>query len=167
MNRIHVLAWAAMPLIVSLHPGDAVGQTSTDPLAGAWTYISVDTVRPDGSRTAMYGPHPQGLVIFDGHGHYALVNARAEQPRFASNDRTTGTAEENKSVVLGSIAHFGTYVVDDASKTITFHIETSTFPNWNGVEQRRPFTLAGDDLKWTTPAASGGGSGEVVLKRLR
>lgn len=49
--------------------------------------------------------------------------------------------------------------------TITFRIQTSTFPNWNGVEQKRPFSLAGDELKWTTtPAASGGGLGEVVLK---
>jgi Lipocalin-like domain len=54
--------------------------------------------------------------------------------------------------------------VNDADKTITFHIETSTFPNWNGTEQKRPFTVTGDELKWTT-AASSGGSAEVVLKR--
>ena len=75
-----------------------------------------------------------------------------------------GSPEEYKAVVQGSIAHFGTYTVNEADRTITFHIQTSTFPNWNGAVQKRPFTLKGDELKWTTPAASGGGSGEVVLR---
>jgi hypothetical protein len=153
---------------IALQSADAIGQKSlNEQLAGAWAYVSVDTVRPDGSRTPMYGPNPQGLVIFDGRGHYALVNSRADLPKYASNDRMRGTAEEYRDVVQGSIAHFGTYMVNETDKTITFHIDISTFPNWNGVEQRRPFVLAGDDLKWTTPAASGGGSGEVVLKRAK
>jgi hypothetical protein len=95
------------------------------------------------------------------------VNARADLQRFASNSRTEGTPEEYKAVVHGTIAHLGTYTVDEAGKTITFRIQAGTFPNWNGVEQKRPFTLAGDELRWTTPAASGGGTGEVVLKRAR
>jgi hypothetical protein len=78
-----------------------------------------------------------------------------------------GTPEEYKAVVQGSIAHFGRYTINEADKTITFHIETSTFPNWNGTEQKRPFTLTGDELKWTTPGASSGGTAEVVLKRAR
>jgi hypothetical protein len=153
---------------IALQSGDAKSQkTLSEQLAGAWTYVTVDTVRPDGSRTPMYGPNPQGLVIFDGHGHYALVNSRADLPKYGSNDRMTGTAEEYMTIVQGSIAHFGSYTVNEADKTITFHIATSTFPNWNGVEQRRPFVLSGDDLRWTTPAASGGGSGEIVLKRAK
>jgi hypothetical protein len=77
-----------------------------------------------------------------------------------------GTPEEYKAVVQGMNAHFGRYTVNETDKTITFHIETSTFPNWNGIEQKRPFTLTGDELKWTT-AASGGGTAEVVLKRAK
>ncbi|WP_052495155.1 lipocalin-like domain-containing protein [Cupriavidus basilensis] len=167
MNHIHILTivprWVLLGL--TLQSGVAFGQQALDQqLAGAWTYVSVDTVRPDGSRTPMYGPNPHGLVIFDGHGHYALVNSRGDLPKYVSNDRMKGSAEEYRAVVQGSIAHFGTYVIN-ADKTITFHIDTSTFPNWNGVEQRRPFVLSGDELRWTTPAASGGGTGEVVLKR--
>lgn len=64
------------------------------------------------------------------------------------------------------IAHFGTYTVNESDKTITFHVATSSFPNWNGVEQKRPFNIDGDQLKWTTPASSGG-TAEVVLRRLR
>jgi hypothetical protein len=172
MNRLIAFPFTITALLllgVAVLPGDASGQEKSmkEQLVGAWTYVSVDSVRPDGSRVPMYGPKPQGLVIFDGNGRYALVNARSGQPKFASNNRMEGTPEENRAVVQGSIAHFGRYIVNEADKTITFQIETSTFPNWNGTVQRRPFTLTGDELKWTTPDASGGGSGEVVLNRAK
>jgi hypothetical protein len=32
-------------------------------------------------------------------------------------------------------------------------------------EQKRPFTLAGDELKYKVAAATGGGMAEVVLRR--
>jgi hypothetical protein len=171
MNRLSTFTLITLALLfvgVALPSGDAVGQEKTlkEQLVGTWTYVSVDTIRPDGSRVPMYGPNPTGLAVFDSNGRYILMTARSGQPKFASNNRTEGTPEEYQAVVQGSIAHFSRYTVNEADKTITFHIETSMFPNWNGAEQKRPFTLTGDILKWTT-AASSGGSAEVVLKRAK
>jgi hypothetical protein len=171
MKRLHMLTMLTVALLLvelSISPNKARGQQKPlkEQIVGTWSYVSVDTVRTDGSREPMYGPDPKGLVIFDSSGRYALVNARSDIPKFASNNRTQGTPEENKAVVQGSIAHFGRYTVNDGDRTITFYIEGSTFPNWSGIEQKRLFTLTGDELKWTTPA-SGGGSGEVVLKRVK
>ena len=171
MNRLSTLTLTNMALLflgVALPSGDAVGQQKTlkEQLVGTWTYVSVDTVHPDGSRVPVFGSNPQGLASFDSNDRYVLLTARPGLPKFASNNRMEGTPEENKAVVQGSIAHFGRYIVNEADKTITFHIETSTFPNWNGTVQKRPFTLTGDELKWTT-AASSGGSAEVVLKRAK
>jgi hypothetical protein len=45
------------------------------------------------------------------NGHYIL---RRGQAKFASNNRNEGTPEENKAIVQGSIAHFGTYTVNEA-----------------------------------------------------
>lgn len=171
MNRLGTLSLSAMALVflgVTLTTVDAVGQEKTlkEQLVGTWTYVSVDTVNPDGSRVPMYGPNPQGLASFDSNGRYILLISRSGQPKFASNNRMEGTPEEYKAVVQGMNAHFGRYTVNEADKTITFHIETSTFPNWNGAEQKRPFTITGDEFKWTT-AGSSGGLAEVVLKRAR
>ncbi len=171
MKRFRVLTRLTVALLlmeIGVPLNDAIGQQKTvkEQLVGTWSYVSADTVRPDGSREPMYGPNPKGLVIFDSNGRYALVNARSDLPKFASNNRMKSTPEENKAVVQGSIAHFGRYTVNEADGTITFYIEGSTFPNWNGIEQKRPFTLTGDQVKWTTPA-SGGGLGEVVLKRAK
>jgi hypothetical protein len=158
------------PLLLGafLSSSGAIAQgTLKDQIVGTWTYVSVDLVRPDGARVPLFGPAPQGRASFDRDGRYILMTARAGQARFAATNRMEGTAEENKAVVQGSIAHFGTYSVDEANKTLTFHIETSTFPNWNGTEQKRPFTIAGDELTWRTPASTGAGTAEVVLKRAK
>ena len=144
----------------------ACAQSAKD-VVGTWDYVSSETVRPDGARSPTFGPKPKGIVMFDANGHYALIVTRSGQPKFASNNRMQGTPEENKAIVEGSISHLGTYTVNDAEKTITFHIQTSTFPNWDGLDQKRPFTLSGDELKYTVPAASGGGTADVLLKRMK
>ena len=159
---------ALLLLGVALPWSGAIAQTTLqDRIVGTWTYVSVDLVRPDGTRVPLFGPNPQGQASFDSHGRYILMTARAGQGRFASTNRMEGTPDENKAVVQGTIARFGRYSVDEAAKTITFHIETSTFPNWNGTEQKRPVTVTGDELTWKTPASTGGGTAEVVLKRAR
>ena len=170
MNRLRgmLTAIAALFLVAGSPSADSAAGQATSlsrQIVGTWTYVSVDTVHQDGSRVPMYGTNPQGVVIFDASGHYALINARCDLPRFVSNNCLQGRPEEYEAVVHGTIAHFGTYAVNEADKTLTFRIQTSTFPNWDGVEQKRPFTLVGDELKWTTPNASGGGSGEIVLRR--
>jgi hypothetical protein len=141
---------------------------SAKDVVGTWDYVSAETVAPDGKRSPTFGPKPKGILIFEANGRYALIVTRSDQPKFASNNRLQGTPEENKAIVQGSISHFGTYAVNEAEKSITFHVQTSTFPNWDGVDQKRPFTVSGDELKYTVPVASGGGgSAEVVLKRLK
>jgi hypothetical protein len=45
-------------------------------------------------------------------------------------------------------------------------VESSTFPNWNGTEQRRTLVTADrDQLKYITATASSGGIGTVIWKR--
>jgi hypothetical protein len=158
-------AIAAFLLVSASLP--ALGEGLKDQLVGTWTYVAVDIVRPDGSRTPLYGPNPHGMATFDSKGRYILLVARDSMSKFASNDRAKGTPEENKAAVDGAIAHFGNYTVNDADKTITFHIETSTFPNWNGTDQKRPFAVSGDEFRWQTAGSSGGGIAEVVLKRAK
>ncbi len=172
MNRLSTLTLLTVGIVflgLSVGLTGAIGQQKSlkEQLVGTWTYVSVDVVRPDGSRVPLYGPNPQGAATFDSNGRYLLLTTRADLPKFTSKDRMEGTPEENKAVVHGSIAHFGTYTVNETDKTITFHIETSTFPNWNGTEQKRPFTITGDELRWRTPASSGGGTAEVVLRRAK
>ena len=157
------LGWLCLGVLLSA--GAVSAQTVKD-LAGTWTIVSSVNER-DGKKTDVFGPHPTGSLIVDPNGRYILVIARADLPKVASNNRTTATPEENKAIVGGSLTHFGTLSVNAAAKTFTFKIETATFPNWDGTEQKRPFTVTGDELKYTVAAASGGGTATVVWKRAK
>jgi hypothetical protein len=133
---------------------------------GTWTLVSVDNVQADGSKVALYGRNPRGILMFDGSGRYSLQLCQADRPRFASNNRNTGTAEENQAAVQGCNPHWGRYSVSDGA--VTFQNEHAMFANWEGQTQKRTFTIAGDQLKYIVPTSSvGSGSGEVVWRRAK
>jgi Lipocalin-like domain len=171
MNRRSILSISAMTVLgLAFVSSAAIAQQKSlkEQIVGSWTYASADTVRPDGSRVPTWGPNPAGLWMFGSDGRFMSLTGRAGVPRFASNSRTTGTPEENKAAVQGSIATFGRYTINEAQHTLTLNIEYSSFPNWTGTQQTRPFTITGDELKYTVPTASSGdGRGEVALKRAK
>jgi hypothetical protein len=169
MNRRIILSLSAITALgLALLPGNAVAQKKTlkDQLVGTWTFVSSTTKLPDGGPA--WGSNPKGLVIFTANGRYSSQLMRSDRPKFASNNRATGTPDENKAVVQGVSSNFGTYSVNEANKTFTVRFEGSSYPNWEGTEQTRAFTLAGDELKVTNPSPSVGGSpSQLVLKRAK
>jgi hypothetical protein len=171
MNRHSVLSFSAAAVLgLTLLPGTAFSQQKPlkEQIVGSWTYALNETVRPDGSKSLTFGPNPSGLVIFGPDGRYVSLVGRAGVPKFASNSRTAGTPDENKAAVQGSIATFGRYSINEAERTLTLNIEYSSYPNWTGTEQKRPFTIMGDELKYVVAAASAGdGRGEVTLRRAK
>lgn len=168
MKRMCTLIIGALGLLflgVVLSTGQVLAQTTED-LAGTWTLVS-NVTDQGGNKTDTFGPNPKGILTVDANGRYVLAIVRAGLPKVASNNRRTATPKENKAIVGGSIAHFGTLSVNAADKTVIFKIETATFPNWDGIEQKRAFTITGDELKYTVPAQSAGGTGTLVWKRAK
>jgi hypothetical protein len=163
MNKI-VLAITAL-IIGIASPVAAVAQTAKD-FVGTWTLVSAITEQ-DGKKSDTFGADTKGVLVFDANGRYVITFIGANLPKFASNNRATGTADENKAVVSGSFAHFGTYVVNEADKSFTFQVESATFPNWNKTEQKRPFVITANELKYTVQAVSAGGTGTITWKRAK
>jgi Lipocalin-like domain len=165
---------AVAGLGLALAPGASVAQQKSmkDQLVGAWTLLLVDSVKDDGTHVPEFGPNPDGVLMFSPNGRYSLEIARASLPKFASNDRDKGTADENKAVVQGTLSHFGTYAINDGDKSVSFRIESSSFPNWDGTKQTRQITALTDDvLTYNTPVPSGAPTGvnhvEVVWRRAK
>jgi hypothetical protein len=104
MNRIISTVLTALALIFGfiLPNEEAVAQTAKE-LVGTWTLVSI-TFEQNGKKTDFYGPNPRGQLTFDADGHFSEILTRSDLPNFASNNRMAGTAEENKSIVLGSLA---------------------------------------------------------------
>ena len=136
-------------------------------IVGTWTLVSSVTEQ-DGKKTDQFGAGAKGMMILDTDGRFMLTIIGADLPKFASNNRATATPEESKAVVGKSIALLGTYSINPADKTLTFKIETATFPNWNATEQKRSLiTISRDELKYMTAQASGGGTATVSWKRAK
>jgi hypothetical protein len=157
-----VAAWAFQAIAFS--GSNALAQSASD-LVGTWTLVSSVTEK-DGKRTEQFGSGAKGMMSLDADGHFMLTIIGPDLPKFASNNRATGTAEENQAIVRKSIAMIGTYSITD--KTLTFRVESATFPNWNGTAQKRSIVTASrDELKYITPTASSGGIGTVTWKRAK
>jgi hypothetical protein len=152
--KIHrtAISVTAFALGLSLVAGTALAQTSKD-LVGTWTLVSL-TADQGGKKVEPFGPNPKGQLTFSEGGRYSLIVMRSDLPKFASNNRTTGSPEENKAVVVGSNVNFGTYSVE--GNQIVLRVEAATFPNANGAEQKRSFSLEGDAMTFIVPVASGG-----------
>ena len=164
MRKIRMLVITMLTVgIVTLTTAFAQGAHD---LVGTWKLVSAITDK-EGTKSDIFGPNAKGVLVFDVDHHYVIVFTSATLPKFSSNNRGNATADENKAIVRGSLAHFGTYTVDEANKSFSFHIESATFPNWNGTEQKRSFVISGDELKFTDPHASAGGVGTIIFKRAR
>ena len=107
-------------------PSAGVAQTSKD-LVGTWRNTANVTIASDGKRTNQFGANGNGMAIFGADGRFVIVNINPDTPKFASNSRSAGTADENKTAVAGGIGLFGTYSVAD--KAVTMKVEGSTYPN--------------------------------------
>lgn len=159
---------AVAPALVSglalLSCSTALAQSAAD-VVGMWTLVSSITEK-DGTRTDQFGSGAKGMLILGANGRFMLTIIGPHLPKFASNNRATGTPEENSAVISKSVAIIGTYSVNPAEKTLTFKVDSATFPNWNGTEQKRLLSSSGkDELKYITPSASSGGVATVTWKR--
>ena len=139
-------------------------------LVGTWSLLAADNVFPDGKRVHVYGPEPQGILMFDSAGRYSLHIYRTGRIKFAANDKAKGSPEENQSTVEGSNTHYGRYTVNESDASITFHIDHALFPNWEGTQQKRSFRIVGDRLTYIVATPTTGGRaalGEVVWVRAK
>jgi hypothetical protein len=164
MDRIITIA--AMALILDIVvPGAAAAQTIKD-IVGTWLPVSALVTRQDGTRVDPFGQNLKGILIFDNNGRFSFILTRPDLPKFASNNRNTGTTEENRAIVQGSLAYFGTYSL--VEKLIKMHVDGGTWPSWTGTDiERLIFSYSGDELRWTDPTPSIGGKVENVWRRAK
>ena len=107
-------------------------------------------------------------MILTPDGRFSIILMKPSLPKFASNNRVKGTAEENQAVVQGSLAYYGSYAVaSEKGQTVNLRIEGSTFPNWDREDQKRVMTVKGDEMNVTNPTSAIGGVTYVTWKRAK
>jgi hypothetical protein len=145
---------------------DALGQKQSlkEQLVGTWTLLSWEQQRGGGTKLERYGTSPKGIAFFDAGGRYIITVMRSDRAKYASNALWQGTPDENKETADGTITYFGTYSTSDADSSISIHVEGSSFPNWNGTDQKRFVMIIGEQLTLTV-RPPGGDVVDVIWKR--
>ena len=144
--------------------GQQKAMSLKDQIVGTWMLVSAEAEQ-DGKKVAFFGPDPVGIYIFDANGRFISQVSRSDLPKFASGNRYQGTPEENKAVIQGFIAYFGTYSVSE-SGTLTLHMVNSSFPNFNGTDQKRTIAIKGDEMQYSSAGTSFGASAQQVWRRI-
>ena len=144
--------------------GAALAQATQKQLVGGWTVSSVVTEEA-GKKMEPYGPNPMGYMSLGANGRYSIQLMRSNLPKVASNNRLKTTPEESAAIAQGLLSHFGTWKLADAKTgEIAFHVEGSSFSNWNGADQKRFIMVKGDTLTLNNPTSPTGGTAVVVYK---
>jgi len=163
---LFAIAFVAIPVLPN--NGLAQGKSLKDQLVGAWTLVSANQISKEGVKSDRWGPNPRGRAIFEANGRYSFMIFRTDIPKFASNNMNQVTAEEAKAAIQGMTANYGTWSIDEATKTLTTNIEGSSSPNLNGGTQKRIISsISADELKYTNPASQIGSVDDVVWKRAK
>jgi hypothetical protein len=162
---------AAVLLAFGFCNGEAAAQTKSlkDQLVGTWDFVVAEVTAPDGTKSLPFGATPKGVLIFTPDGRFAQIHIASEAPKIASNNRMTGTADEYAAIMRGSVAVFGSYIVDEDKGTVTYKIMSATFPNWAGESQTRTIDkLTADEFVNTNPNVAGGrGKAANIYRRAK
>ncbi len=136
-------------------------------LIGAWGYVSGYTITPDGERLDQFGEHPQGIFIILPSHLYSHIVMKPDLPKVKSGLLKETAPGEQETLAEGVLAHYGTWQVDEDRGTLTVHIEKSSFPNFDGIQQTRLVTILDKDTLEYVNTTSSTGPGAKVVSRLR
>jgi hypothetical protein len=135
-------------------------------VVGMWRPESIRAT-VNGQTVDPFGPRPTGMLCFHESMHFVELMSDPSVPRFSSGARETGTDEENKAVVIGNLALFGTYSVDEEGNLTGDAVQGCTFPNWIGDRRtggQIKATVEGDTM--TEVFQNGDMRVDIVWKRV-
>ena len=169
MKAVRIVVIAVLALCFASAQAFAQQKTLREQIIGTWQFIVAEITGADGKKSFPFGETPRGLLVFTSDGHFSQIHVASDVPKIASGNRLTGTPEEYAAIMRRSLSVFGTYTVDEAKKTVTFKIVSSTFPNWEGeAQERRIDKLDLDEFVNTNPNVAGGrGSASNFYKRVK
>ena len=139
MKRRHVfvLAACACTVLPMLAAVSATAQTVKDQVVGTWTLASGIEKRSDGTTAPTWAA---GNLVLTATGHVSLF--------LIGKDRAKADADPR--VPIGPlVAYYGTYTVDEATKTMTYSVEMGSSPAWEKMVRKQTVSMTGDAMTLT------------------
>jgi hypothetical protein len=158
MNRRRILSLSSIAVLgVALLPRSAPAQEKSlkDQLIGAWTLESIYNQRGNAPKVEPWGAGVKGSLMLSPTGRFSLLLVAANRDDSAS---------KNPRIPVGqTLGYFGTYTIDEAAKTLTYHIEGATFPRWDGKDRKETIeSISATDLTLMTERVQDRVLGSIV-----
>src|SRR3974377_1529809 len=127
MYRGNACALASLVLSLGISfPANA--ESLKQQLVATWNILQNCEEFQDGKKNCTpFGANMKGLLILESGGSFSLQMIGGDRAK--TNDPRTPVGP--------MVAYFGTYSVNDADKVLTYHIERSSWPDFEGKHQSR------------------------------
>jgi hypothetical protein len=120
---------------------------------GVWRLTSgVATDEVTGEVRYPWGKDPVGRLIYDEAGRvFAQLMNPGRRPvggiynQGAAAAMAAASAEDMREMLTGFNAYFGTFEIDEPSRTVIHHLQSALIPSWVGTNQRRKYEFSGRD----------------------
>ena len=140
--RVAVMAVATASVVAS--GGPSAQEPLRARLIGQWRLVSTEQVR-EGEPPSL-GAATLGLITYTADGHMLAQLAPATRPKVRAAD---ATPDQVKELLRSHTSYFGTFTVDEGTRTVTHHRDGSQVPGERDFV--RTIELAGTRLTLTTP----------------
>ena len=121
-----------------------------DQFIGVYKLISCERKFKDGRIEYPYGEKPVGRITYDKAGR---MSAQLMKPGLRSTvapginfGAAKADCEELRVAAEGFIAYYGRFDIDEATKTVTHHVEACLVPSWVGTDLKRNYRFTGKNL---------------------
>jgi hypothetical protein len=117
---------------------------------GVWRLVSVESKAKNGDVSYPYGDKPIGRLTYDKSGRMSAQLMRpARKGPPAKNAQTAArnaSLEELREMLNGFVSYFGTFDVDESTRTVIHHVRASLYPRAVGTDLMRTYEFSGNRL---------------------
>ena len=150
------LVLIALVVLASLQVSSvSIRAQGNNPFVGTWKLISIETRGADGAiapgPNPVGGVNPTGTVMYDAAGHVSLQIMPSGRPP-SLNILQPLSAEQAKEALFGYIAYYGTYTLDQRTRTMHIHFDGSLNPSMVGTNGERYYEFNGNRMKFRAGA---------------
>jgi len=120
---------------------------------GVWKLVNgVSTHEVTGEVRYPWGKNPVGRLVYDEAGRvFAQLMDPGRRPvggisnQGAAAAISSASAEDMREMLNGFNSYFGTFDIDEPSRTVIHHLQSALIPSWVGSDQRRKYEFSGRD----------------------
>ncbi len=121
----------------------AFGQSSLkSQVPGTYTLASIYDELADGKKNDTWGPEVKGSLILTPTGQFSV--------QIIGSNRDKTVAHTPREPVGPIVTYYGTYTLDEAAKTLTYHVVGSSFPRWEPIDRVAAIEVSGNGVNIIT-----------------